>query len=152
MRPSKPGTDEQPVPSAEQLAQAVFVVNRHAKAATNPKYLYWLKKRALEKLIQEGKALKEGLHFSRNPKLSQQQSDVLVHVGNYFFHIPPTKDDFQKLPHLGELNQSYRNPKTVMSLSTAKKLLQQYIGAEAFEQETKLSQPEPWYKRAYTQK
>lgn len=152
MKPSKSGTEEHYAPSVEQLAQAVFVVNRHAKTATNPKYLYWLKKRAIEKLIEEGKAIKEGLHFSRNPRLSQQQSDVLIRVGSYFFHIPPTKDDFQLLPHLGELNQSYRNPKTVLSLSAAKKLLQHYIGPEALQQEKKLLQPEPWYKRTYTQK
>ncbi|WP_155890928.1 YkyB family protein [Ectobacillus panaciterrae] len=139
-------------PSVEQLSQAVFVVNRHAKAATNPKYLYWLKKKALEKLIQEGKAYKKGLHFSKNPKLSQQQSDVLVHAGDYYFHIPPSKEDFQTLHHLGELNQTYRNPKTQMGLSFAKKLLQQYIGSEAYEQEKKLSEPAPWYQRTYTRK
>ncbi|MDG4655753.1 YkyB family protein [Ectobacillus antri] len=138
--------------SFAHLPQAVFVINRHAKAATNPKYLYWLKKRALEKLIHEGKAVKKGLHFSRNPRLSQQQSDVLVHAGDYYFHIPPSKEDFRTLPHLGALNQTYRNPKTQMSLSTAKKILQQYIGLEAYEQEQKLVQPEPWYKRAYTKK
>lgn len=138
--------------SVNQLSQAIFTVNRHAKAATNPKYLYWLKKKALEKLIQEGKAHKEGLHFSKNPKLSQQQSDVLVRAGEYYFHIPPAKDDFQKLLHLGELNQMYRNPKAHMSLSFAKKLLQQYIGPEAYEQEKKFSQPEPWYRRTYTRK
>ncbi|MFX3624071.1 MAG: YkyB family protein [Ectobacillus sp.] len=135
--------------SVEQLSQAIFVVNRHAKAATHPKYLYWLKKKALENLILEGKAHKKGLHFSRNPKLSQQQSDVLVHVGDYYFHIPPSKDDFQSLPHLGELNQSYRNPKTHMSLPLAKKLLQQYIGSEAYEQEKLLANNEPWYRRTY---
>lgn len=142
----------QPAPSAEQLPQAIFIVNRHAKSATDPKYLYWLKKRAIEKLIQEGKAKKEGLHFSKNPKFSKQQSDVLVQAGDYYFHIPPSKDDFQKLPHLGELNQAYRNPKTHMSLSLAKKLLQQYIGTEAYEQEKKILQPKPWYQRSYTRK
>ncbi|MCS0543234.1 YkyB family protein, partial [Aeromonas veronii] len=64
-------------PNVDNLARAIFVVNRHAKTATNPKFLYLLKRKALEKLISEGKAKKEGLHFSRNPKNSQQQSDVL---------------------------------------------------------------------------
>ncbi|MFD3447956.1 YkyB family protein [Microbacteriaceae bacterium 4G12] len=138
--------------SVDQLPQAIFVVNRHAKSATNPKYLYWLKKKALEKLINEGKAQKEGLHFSKNPKFSQQQSDVLVRAGDYYFHIPPSKEDFQMLPHLGELNQTYRNPKTKLSLSSAKKLLQQYIGPEALAQEKNLTQPKPWYQRNYFQK
>ncbi|WP_099353616.1 YkyB family protein [Fredinandcohnia onubensis] len=117
-------------PNVDNLARAIFVVNRHAKTATNPKFLYLLKRKALEKLISEGKAKKEGLHFSRNPKNSQQQSDVLISAGDYYFHMPPTKEDFSRLPHLGQLNQTYRNPKTYLSLSLAKSLLQQYVGIE----------------------
>lgn len=115
-------------PTTENLARAIYVVNRHAKTAPNPKFLYGLKKKALIKLVHEGKAKKEGLHFSNNPKYSKQQSDVLVSAGEYFFHMPPTKDDFDQLPHLGSLNQTYRNPKTHMSLSKAKILLQNYVG------------------------
>ncbi|QFT88666.1 hypothetical protein FIU87_08425 [Bacillus sp. THAF10] len=113
-------------PSIENLSRAIFTVNRHAKTAPDPKYLYTLKRKALEKLIMEGKATKKGLHFSKNPKNSQQQSDVLIHAGEYFFHIPPTKEDFEKLEHLGELNDYYRNPKANMSLNIAKELLQRY--------------------------
>lgn len=69
-----------------------------------------------------------GLHFSNNPKYSQQQSDVLIEIGDYYFHLPPTKEDFEFLPHLGNLNQSYRNPKANMSLNRAKQLLQTYVG------------------------
>ncbi|MCP1124910.1 YkyB family protein [Bacillus sp. 3103sda1] len=138
--------------SVHQLAEAIFSVNRHAKSATNPKYLYWLKKTALERLISEEQATKEGLHFSKNPRFSQQQSDVLVRAGNYYFHIPPTKDDFRNLPHLGSLDCAYRNPKTYLSLTSAKKMLQQYIGEEAFQQEKKLSESIPWYRRTYTKK
>jgi hypothetical protein len=112
----------------ENLSKAIFVVNRHAKSATDPKYLYHMKKAALEKMLREGKAKKQGLHFSRNPKFSQQKSDLLVSVGEYYFHMPPSKDDFGNLPHLGELNSAYRNPKTRMSLSTAKAILQAYTG------------------------
>ncbi|MCH1623964.1 YkyB family protein [Ferdinandcohnia quinoae] len=114
--------------TVDNLARAIFIVNRHAKTATNPKFLYLLKRKALEKLVTEGKASKEGLHFSRNPKNSQQQSDVLVSAGEYYFHMPPSKEDFSRLPHLGNLNQTYRNPKTHLSLSQAKILLQQYVG------------------------
>lgn len=124
--------------TTEDLSRALFVVNRHAKTAPNPKFLYFLKKKALEKLIQDGKAKKHGLHFSKNPRNSQQRSDVLVSVGEYFFHIPPTKNDFQKLPHLGELNETYRNPKTQLSLSRAKQILQTYTGiVEGSEDNTK---------------
>lgn len=114
--------------TVDNLARAIFIVNRHAKTATNPKFLYLLKRRALEKLILEGKAKKEGLHFSRNPKNSQQQSDVLVSAGEYYFHMPPSKEDISRLPHLGTLSQTYRNPKTHLSLTQAKILLQQYVG------------------------
>ncbi len=112
----------------ENLAQAVFIVNRHAKTATNPKYLYRLKQEALKKLIDEGKAKKVGLHFSENPRNSQQQSDVLVECGRYTFHIPPARTDFHELPHLGKLNGHVRNPKAPLSLNAAKALLQTYTG------------------------
>lgn len=112
----------------ENLSQAVFIVNRHAKTAINPKFLYKLKHEALKKLIMEGKAKKVGLHFSENPRNSQQQSDVLVECGRYTFHIPPTKADFAELPHLGKLDGHVRNPKAALSLSQAKGLLQSYTG------------------------
>ncbi|OMP66210.1 YkyB family protein [Domibacillus epiphyticus] len=114
--------------SDDNLAKAIFTVNRHAKTATNPKYLYALKKKALIKMIQEGKAEKKGLHFSRNPKHSRQQSDVLVSCGHYTFHMPPSKEDFERLPHLGRLNEQIRNPRCSMSLSKAKLLLETYTG------------------------
>ncbi|XRG89122.1 YkyB family protein [Neobacillus sp. SAB-20_R2A] len=112
----------------ENLSQAVFIVNRHAKTAPNPKFLYKLKQESLKKLIEEGKAKKVGLHFSEHPRNSQQQSDVLVECGNYLFHIPPTKSDFMDLPHLGKLDGHIRNPKAVLSLNAAKALLQAYTG------------------------
>lgn len=59
MKPSQPQSQLQNQHSINRLAQSVFVVNRHAKAATNPKYLYWLKKTALERLITEKKLLKK---------------------------------------------------------------------------------------------
>ncbi len=118
----------------ENLAQAVFIVNRHAKTATNPKMLYKLKHETLKKLIAEGKARKVGLHFSENPRNSQQQSDVLVECGRYTFHIPPTKNDFLELPHLGKLDGSMRNPKVALSLNHAKAILQSYTGIKEDEQ------------------
>ncbi|CAM4048788.1 YkyB family protein [Lederbergia lenta] len=115
-------------PTITNLSQAIFAVNRHAKTALDPKFLYGLKKAALKKMILEKKAIKTGLHFSRNPKFSQQQSDVIVKCGEYTFHIPPTKEDFTNLPHLGHLDQQFRNPKSRMSLNMAKRLLQEYTG------------------------
>ncbi|MFC0025462.1 YkyB family protein [Neobacillus cucumis] len=120
----------------ENLSQAVFIVNRHAKTATNPKFLYKLKQESLKKLIDEGKAKKVGLHFSDHPRNSQQQSDVLVECGKYTFHIPPTKSDFHDLPHLGKLDGSVRNPKSHLSLNTAKALLQSYTGIRELDNQT----------------
>ncbi|KAB7669326.1 YkyB family protein [Bacillus sp. B1-b2] len=116
--------------TTENLLQAISVVNRHAKTATNPKFLYRLKQDSLHKLVAEGKAKKIGLHFSNNPKYSQQQSDLLIECQNYTFHLPPCKKDFEELPHLGSLNQSIRNPKSTLSLTQAKKLLSQYTGVK----------------------
>jgi hypothetical protein len=47
----------------DNLSQALFIVNRHAKTAPNPKFLYKLKHESLKKLIEEGKAIKIGLNF-----------------------------------------------------------------------------------------
>ncbi|MBP3040891.1 hypothetical protein J9303_15495 [Bacillaceae bacterium Marseille-Q3522] len=115
-------------PTVENLSQAIFTVNRHAKTAPNPKFLYNLKATALKKLIKEGKAKKIGLHFSDHPRFSQQQSDVLVVCGKYSYHLPPTKNDFKQLPHLGKLDGTIRNPKSSIPLKEAKSLLITYTG------------------------
>src|SRR5699024_27590 len=111
----------------DELAKALFTINRHAKTASDPKHLYYIKKESINRLLKEKRAEKIGLHFSNNPKYSNQHSTLIVKVDKYFFHIPPTKDDFKKLEHLGELDQSYRNPSTKMSLSQAKKIVYRHI-------------------------
>lgn len=110
------------------LSKAIFVVNKHAKTAIDSKFMYDLKKKAIEKLIVEGKAKKIGLHFSKNPKLAKQTSTVLITCGEYLFHIPPSKADFRNLQHLGDLDDQYRNPKTNVSLKQAKAILCSYTG------------------------
>ncbi|AYC29072.1 YkyB family protein [Paenisporosarcina cavernae] len=115
-------------PTNNDLATAIYTINRHAKTAPDNRYLYELKRLAVEKMIGTGRAKKMGMHFVKNPKLSRQQSAVLVKCGDYFFHLLPKKEDFQQLPHLGKLDDHYRNPKQHMSLSTAKKLLSTYTG------------------------
>jgi hypothetical protein len=112
----------------EQLATAIFVVNKHAKTAMDNKFLYELKRLAIEKLIDSGKAKKLGLHYVKNPRFSQQQSSVLVQCADYFFHLLPKKEDFKSLPHLGNLDDDYRNPQRRMSLNSAKQLLSNYTG------------------------
>jgi hypothetical protein len=110
-----------------ELAQALFTINRHAKTAPEPKHLYFIKKETINKLIREKRANKVGLHFSDHPKFSNQHSTLLVKVADYYFHIPPSKQDFKELEHLGSLDQNYRNPPTKMSLSKAKSIVYDYI-------------------------
>src|SRR5690625_2795117 len=95
--------------SVDKLAKAIFTVNRHAKAALKPQHLYTVKKIAIEKLLKEKKAEKIGLHFSNNPKFSNQHSTLLVRVADYYFHLPPSKEESDHLTHLGDLNHNNRN-------------------------------------------
>ncbi|MGP4040462.1 YkyB family protein [Gracilibacillus sp. D59] len=111
----------------EKIGQALFIVNRHAKTAPDPTQLYRLKNETMKKLIKENKAVKVGLHYSKNPKQSRQHSVLLVQVGNYYFHTPPNKEDMETLPHLGQLDESYRNQKPTLSLNKAKTILYQYL-------------------------
>lgn len=122
--------------SMEDLARAIYTVNRHAKAAPEPQHLYHLKKSAIDKLLKEKKAKKIGLHFSANPKMSSQHSTLLIQVDHYYFHVPPTKEDFKQLKHLGDQDQDYRNPQTKMPLSEAKRLISKYIGWQPKRTET----------------
>ncbi|GGF12362.1 hypothetical protein GCM10010954_08830 [Halobacillus andaensis] len=111
-----------------ELAESLFIVNRHAKTAPQPKHLYDIKKQAISKLLKENKAKKVGLHFSEHPKFSKQHSTLLIEIGGYYFHIPAEKKDFDQLKHLGSVDQSYRNPKPKLSLSKAKRVLYDYLG------------------------
>ncbi|AQQ53866.1 YkyB family protein [Planococcus lenghuensis] len=117
-----------------EIAQAIFTVNRHAKTAPDNQYLYALKKEALQKMVLQNRARKIGLHFSKNPQKSQQQSSVLVQCGEYYFHLLPKKEDFKQLEHLGELNSSYRNPPSRMNLRSAKAILTEFTGLHPKEQ------------------
>lgn len=113
--------------SIEEIAKALFIINRHAKTALNPSDLYNLKKKTITKLLANNNAKKIGLHFSDRPKLSRQHSTLLVQVGSYYFHIPPNKQDFKEVEHLGNIDQNYRNPKTKLSLTQAKKVLYSFL-------------------------
>nr|WP_052127088.1 YkyB family protein [Pontibacillus litoralis] len=119
------------------IAQAIFVVNKHAKTASEPKQLYTVKKKAIEKLLKQNRAKKVGLHFSDHPKYSHQHSTLLVQVDNFYFHIPPKKADFDTMKHLGKIDQSFRNPKTTLSLTKAKKILYTFLNWEDPEKRSK---------------
>lgn len=112
----------------DNIAIAIYTVNRHAKTASNNKELYQLKKLALDKLLQIGEAEKVGLHFVDNPKFSQQHSTMLIRCRDFYFHSIPEKEDFKTLPHLGLQDQTFRNPQERMNLKTAKDVLSKFIG------------------------
>ncbi|TWT07357.1 hypothetical protein FQV26_05970 [Planococcus sp. CPCC 101016] len=125
--------------SDSDIAQAIFTVNRHAKTAPDNQYLYALKKEALNSMIEQQRAQKIGLHFSKNPQKSQQQSSVLVKCGNYYFHMLPKKEDFSSLEHLGHLDDTYRNPPSRMNLKVAKEILRVLTGLEPQKKEAAVS-------------
>lgn len=125
--------------SDSDIAQAIFTVNRHAKTAPDNQYLYALKKEALNLMIEQQRAQKIGLHFSKNPQKSQQQSSVLVKCGNYYFHMLPKKEDFSSLEHLGHLDDTYRNPPSRMNLKVAKETLRVLTGLEPQKKEAAVS-------------
>ncbi|WP_088809488.1 MULTISPECIES: YkyB family protein [Listeria] len=110
----------------KQIAEAIFIVNRHSKVATNPAYLYKLKQAAITKLLSDGHAEKVGLQYSKNPKNCRQHSLVLVKCGDFLFHIPPTKNDLKELHHLGEQVRLQYKTKTSLSLKRAKYCLEAY--------------------------
>jgi len=123
--PSRTTTNLQP--TIENLAKALFVVNRHAKTSPQPQKLYQLKTNVIQKLITEGKAQKVGLQHSPNPsKFHQQTCNTLVKIAEYGFHILSTREDLLELPHLGEWNEDFRNPTDSFPLRTAVQLLEQY--------------------------
>lgn len=114
----------------KEIATAIYTVNKHAKTALDNQPLYTLKRLALEKLIHSGHAQKLGLHFVKNPRYSQQQSAVVIKCADYYFHTLPKKEDFKNLPHLGHLDDKYRNPRRKMSLNLAKSILRDYLDLE----------------------
>lgn len=114
----------------EQLAGAIYIINKHAKTAPDNEFLYKLKKAALMKMVENGFAEKIGLQSVPNPKLSRRQSAVLITCGEFHFHLPPTREEMKELPHLGEPDPDYRNPKVRLGLKAAKHILQDYTGVK----------------------
>lgn len=123
-----------------EIAKAIYTVNRHAKSALEPQHLYQIKQKSIDHLLKEKKAKKIGLHFTKSPKNSNQHSMLLVKVDDYYFHVPPSKEDFKQLKHLGDLDEKFRNKRVRMSLSQAKSILYNYIGWRPEERQTRREQ------------
>ncbi|MBL4952047.1 hypothetical protein JK635_07465 [Neobacillus sp. YIM B02564] len=117
-------------PTLRNLSEAIFIANRHAKTATDNRYLYQLKQKAIEKLLEKGLAQKIGLHYSPNPGRSVSRSDVLVQIGDYFFHIPAKPEDYKTLPHLGSRDQDFKNPRPTIRRGEALSLLADFTGLQ----------------------
>lgn len=118
------------------IQHALYTVNRHAKTALDSSQLYYLKRKTLDKLLSDKLAQKLHLEYSINPRQGLQSSVVVVRVGTpncsnpYYFHTFAEKDDFNKLPHKGKMNQEIRNLQVNMSLNTAKNILYNYLNEE----------------------
>lgn len=140
-------------PTVDNLAKALFAVNRHAKTSPQPQKLYQLKTSVIEKLIDEGKATKVGLQQSPNPsKYHQQTSNTLVKVGEYGFHILSTREDLLELPHLGEWSDDFRNPTDTFPLRQAVQLLEQYIRPKETHPPVNMKRPTPISKSNHRRK
>ncbi|MGG0656829.1 YkyB family protein [Rummeliibacillus pycnus] len=120
-----------------EIATAIYTVNKHAKTALDNRSLYTLKRLALEKMIRTGRANRLGLHFVKKPRYSQQQSAVVIQCADYYFHTLPKKEDFKQLPHLGHLDETYRNPRRNMSLNVAKSIINDFLDLSCTKQLTK---------------
>lgn len=113
----------------ETILSAVYTVNNHAKNVRNPQYLYFLKRETLTRLIEIKYAEKVGLYFNSKAKPFKRPS-LLIQSLNFYFHLPPHKEDIQLLPHLDNHNPYYKNPKRHINLKQSKKILEQFVGQD----------------------
>jgi hypothetical protein len=115
----------------QKIAEAIYVVNCHAKTSTQPQSLYALKRVALKKLINEGSAHVVGLHrYSSRPGLRPRPPHcVLIRCHNYYFHRIPSRYELLHLKPIPNATER-RNPKVRLSLSNAKIILSNYIGKD----------------------
>lgn len=111
--------------STEEIAGAIQVVNRYAKAALNPKQLYWLKKLSIQRLISEGRATVLGYHHFGGNDYIKQNPVLIIQCGEFRFHQNPQPGDLQKYEFLND-QHNFKNPRVRMSLSLAREILSKY--------------------------
>lgn len=118
-----------------EIAQAIYVINRRAKVAPDSSALYALKHAAIKKLLSEQRATKLCIHrFKRvhhfhsilDSKVDVPTTFTLVSCGEYIFHYPAEKQDLKDLQYEKEI-VSIRNPYSKMKYSSAKHILLQYL-------------------------
>lgn len=118
-----------------EIAQAIYVINRRAKAVPDSSVLYSLKHKAIKKLLSEQRATKLCVHrFKRVHQFHSIRDSIidittvftLVACGEYIFHYPAEPEDIKNLLFQQKII-GIRNPHSDMSYSSAKRLLLQYL-------------------------
>lgn len=121
--------------NTNEIAQAIYVINRRAKVAPDSSALYSLKHAAIKKLLSEQRATKLCIHrFKRvhqfhsilDSKVDVQTTFILVSCGEYIFHYPAEKQDLKDLQYKKKI-VSIRNPHSELRYSSAKRILLQYL-------------------------
>lgn len=118
-----------------EIAQAIYVINRRAKVVPDSSVLYSLKHNAIMKLLSEQRATKlcvhrfkrvQQFHSIRDSKIDINTIFTLVSCGEYIFHYPADPQDIKDLLFQQKII-GIRNPHSEMSYSSAKRLLLQYL-------------------------
>lgn len=121
--------------TTDEIAQAIYVVNRRAKIVPDASMLYALKHEAIKKLVTEQRATRlcvhrfkrvRQLHSIRDAKVDINTIFTLVSCGDYIFHYPAERQDIKDLLFQQKII-GIRNPRSQMNYSTAKRLLIEYL-------------------------
>ena len=121
--------------TTDEIAQAIYVVNRRAKTVPDASMLYALKHDAIKKLVAEQRATRlcvhrfkrvQQFHSIRNLKIDINTIFTLVSCGEYIFHYPANHQDIKDLLFQQKID-GIRNPRSEMSYSSAKRILFEYL-------------------------
>jgi hypothetical protein len=112
--------------NSQTIAEAIYVINRHAKTTTDTERFYKLKRAALLKLLRENSAYVVGLQYHASRLSTTPRKYVLICCHNYFFHLVPTEYDLSSLPNVVR-NNYQRNRRVEISLETAIQIISSYL-------------------------
>ncbi|WP_099363777.1 YkyB family protein [Fredinandcohnia onubensis] len=113
----------------EQIAQAIQVINRHAKTPKDFPDFYKLKNDAIKLSIKKGYAKKIGLDYYYYPHMGRKEIFTSIQIDRYFFHTTPTDSD---LRNLKMIYRRYRNPNICMSLKEAETVILTFLNNEKY--------------------